>query len=81
MDIERFQLIDQNDISQIENHLKLGKILFIETSKFFAKFKNDIPTLQQTIQRIHSVSSQIGGSIGRVGPDVLVVTPNGWVEI
>jgi SepF-like predicted cell division protein (DUF552 family) len=81
MDIERFQLNDQTDLPQIESNLRLGKILFIETNRFFAKYKDDIPTLRQTIERLHAVSNQVGGSIGRVGDDVLVLTPNGWVEI
>lgn len=75
IEIKRSQLDDTKDITTIETDLKAGKILFIDTARFFAKYQQDIPTCRQIVEKMQTITHRIGGSLGRIGETTLVLSP------
>jgi len=79
--ISQRQLTDQKDISQIENDLKNGQILFLKTGKYFEQYQDEVIKLKTTMDFLKKICMKIGGSIGRIGPDLLVLTPNEKIKL
>ena len=77
--ISQRQLTDQNDLPQIENELKKGQILFLKTGQFFEQ--TEVIKLKSTIDFLKKTCANLGGSIGRIGPDLLVLTPNENIKL
>jgi len=77
--ISQRQLTDQKDLLQIETELKNGQILFLKTSKFFEQ--TEVIKLKTTIDFLKKTCANLGGSIGRIGPDLLVLTPNEKIKL
>ena len=79
--ISQRQLTDQKDLSQIENDLRANKILFLKTSQFFEQYQDEVIKLKQMIDQLKKICLNFGGSIGRIGPDLLVLTPNEKIKL
>jgi len=79
--ISQRQLTDQKDLSQIETELKSGQILFLKTSKFFEQYQDEVIKLKQMIDQLKKICLNIGGSIGRIGSDLLVLTPSEKIKL
>jgi len=79
--ISQRQLTDQKDLSQIENDLRANKILFLKTSQFFEQYQDEVIKLKQMIDQLKKICLNFGGSIGRIGPDLLVLTPNDKIKL
>ena len=79
--ISQRQLTDQKDISQIESDLRANKILFLKTSQYFEQYQDEVIKLKQMIDQLKKICLNIGGSIGRIGPDLLVLTPNEKIKL
>ena len=79
--ISQRQLTDQKDLPHIENDLKANKILFLKTSQFFEQYQDEVIKLKQMIDQLKEICLNIGGSIGRIGPDLLVLTPSEKIKL
>ena len=79
--ISQRQLADQKDLSQIETELKNGQILFLKTGKYFEQYQDEVIKLKTTMDFLKKICLNIGGSIGRIGPDLLVLTPNERIKL
>ncbi len=77
--ISQRQLTDQKDLSQIENDLRGGQILFLKTSQYFEQ--TEVIKLKTTIDFLKKTCANLGGSIGRIGSDLLVLTPNEKIKL
>lgn len=79
--ISQRQLTDQRDLSQIENDLKNGQILFLKTGQFFEQYQDEVIKLKSAIDQLKKICISFGGSIGRIGSDLLVLTPNEKIKL
>lgn len=79
--ISQRQLTDQKDLLQIENDLRGGQILFLKTSKYFEQYQDEVIKLKTTMDFLKKTCANLGGSIGRIGPDLLVLTPNEKIKL
>lgn len=79
--IAKVQLHDQKDVPQIKLDLENGKILFIDTKPLFQKYSHDLLVLKKTIDELRQVVIRRGGSIGRVGESILVLSPSDSIKI
>jgi len=79
--ISQRQLTDQKDLPQIESELKNGQILFLRTNNFFEQYQDEVIKLKQMIDQLKKICLNFGGSIGRIGPDLLVLTPNEKIKL
>ena len=69
------------DLTQIEKDLKAGKILFLQTTRFFSQFQEDVLTLKSTMEELKKIVATRRGTIGRIGSDILVLTPHQNVRL
>ena len=79
--ISQRQLTDQREISQIESDLKKGQILFLKTGQFFEQYQDEVIKLKGAMDQLKKICLSFGGSIGRIGPDLLVLTPNERIKL
>ncbi|MCF2141546.1 MAG: cell division protein SepF [Candidatus Lokiarchaeota archaeon] len=79
--IRKLDLQDQRDLRQISENLAKNRILFVQTKKFFEQHQNDLITLKNTMNQLKQICLRNGGSIGRVGDDILVLTPNPNIKL
>ncbi len=81
MFISKQQIRDQSDLPQIISTLEKGKIVFLDTQPLFAKHSDDVAILKKTIDNLRHVVIRRGGSLGRVGKSILVLSPRKNVKI
>ena len=79
--ISHVKLRDLKDLHRLKTELDNGNILFVDTAPFFHKFHNDMMVLRQTINDLHQVVIRKGGSVGRIGKKILVLSPLKQVQI
>ena len=79
--IERFDLTAKSDLGQIQSNLADGRVLFIDTQKFFEAYEGNVVVLKKTMDKLKKACIRMGGSIGRVGSDILVLTPGDRVKL
>ena len=79
--ISQYSLTSSEDLPRIEKDLKAGKILFLQTSGFFTQFEDNVLMLKSTIEELKKIVSTKRGTIGRIGADVLVLTPHNHVKL
>ena len=79
--ISQRQLTDQKDLPQIKSELKNGQILFLRTNNYFEQYQDEVIKLKQMIDKLKKICLNFGGSIGRIGPDLLVLTPNEKIKL
>ena len=73
--ISQQQLRDESDLHRLKLALENDKILFVDTKPLFKKYKNDVHILKKSIDELRKVVIRRGGSIGRVGKSILVLSP------
>ena len=81
MYILRRSLKEEADLSKIEASLRTGHIIFIETSKFFDLHQDDVVMLKRTMDQLKKISLRRGGSMGRIGKNLLILTPNSETKL
>ncbi len=81
MYISQYSLTSSEDLPKIEKDLKAGKILFLQTSRFFTEFEDNVLMLKSTIEELKKIVSSKRGTIGRIGADILVLTPHNHVKL
>jgi SepF-like predicted cell division protein (DUF552 family) len=73
--------LTSSDLPRIEKDLKAGKILFLKTSGFFTQFEDNVLMLKSTIEELKKIVATKRGTIGRIGSDILVLTPHNHVKL
>lgn len=81
MYISQYSLTCSEDLAKIEKDLKAGKILFLQTSGFFKQFEDNVLMLKSTIEELKKIVSTKRGTIGRIGADILVLTPHNRIKL
>lgn len=79
--IKKMELRDNHDIKKISQNLSLNRILFVQTKLYFEQHRDDIIVLRDTMNQLKKICTQNGGSMGRIGEDILVLTPNENVKL
>ncbi len=79
--IERFDLTEKSDIGHIQSNLAKGRILFVDTEKFFETYESNVVVLKKTLDKLKNACIRMGGSVGRIGKDLLVLTPGDQVKL
>jgi SepF-like predicted cell division protein (DUF552 family) len=79
IEIKKTFIENVEDLARIEADIQAGRILFVETNRFFAKFDENILVLKQTFEKLHRICAACGGSMGRIGDDILVLSPNSHI--
>ena len=72
--------MDHHDLAQVQSELNHG-ILFLNTAPFFAKYQHDVLTLKNTIDELKKMVLRKGGSVGRIGENILVLSPRKDVKL
>jgi len=78
--IKTNRLEDISDVVRIEQELKAGHIMIVQTDGFFERFEQDLTTLKASIDRLKDVCIRQGGNIARIGSDLLVLSPSSNVD-
>src|SRR5271157_1601622 len=79
--IKTRHLTDVVDLVRIEDDIRAGYVVFLETADFFDKYDQDIVQLKQSLDRLNALCRMQGGQIARVGEDILVLTPNSEITL
>lgn len=74
-----FRAIEQ--ISDIKRQLSNNKILIIDAKEVLESNKIEIQELEQGMNEIKTFLNNHGGSIGRIGDQYLILTPNSSIKI
>ena len=67
------------DLEMIQRDLQEGNIMVINTEKLLES--RSILELKRAIDRLRGSCQDLGGSIGRIGDQFLVITPNPYIRI
>lgn len=68
-----------NDIESIQRNLKNGNIMLLNTEKLLQT--RSILELKSAIDQLRRSCKELGGSIGRLGNNFLILTPNPFIRI
>ncbi len=79
--IKKIELRDEKDFKRIDRNLAQNRILFIQTKLYFENHQEDLVTLRNTMNQLKQICLRNGGSMGRVGGDILVLTPNPQIRL
>ncbi|MHA1522335.1 MAG: hypothetical protein ACTSVZ_02540 [Promethearchaeota archaeon] len=79
--IKKIELQDEHDFKKISKNLNQNRILFVQTKLYFESHRDDIITLRKTMNQLKQICLRNGGSMGRIGEDILVLTPNPQIRL
>ena len=77
--IRKYDFSNLNQVEDIKNQLLKRKILIINAKKVLEHV--DVSELKKCIEDLKSFLRENGGSMGRLGDDYLIMTPNANVKI
>ena len=79
--ITEYELTNQHELGQIEAKLQDGNILFVKTRNVFDLYQDEIVVLKNLFEKLQRVCNRYGGSMGRIGKNLLVLTPNKQIKL
>jgi SepF-like predicted cell division protein (DUF552 family) len=79
--ISQRDLSEEKELSQIETDLKGGKILLLNTEPFFELHQDNLVSLKNAMDQLKIMCSRVKGSIGRIGDNLLIITPNERIKL
>jgi SepF-like predicted cell division protein (DUF552 family) len=79
--ITKLDLRDERDLQQIARNLAQNRILFVQTKLYFEQHRDDLITLRNTMNQLKHICQKKGGSLGRIGDDILVMTPSPQIRL
>ncbi len=79
--IKKFAFSSINQIDDIKRELGRKRILIINAKSLFEANNTQIETVKKCIEEIKTFLKENGGSIGRIGDDFLIITPNSQIKI
>lgn len=77
--IRQYDLSNPNQIDDIKNQLMKQKILIINAKEILKNI--DVSELKGVIENLKSFLRENGGSLGRLGENYLIMTPNAHIKI
>ncbi|MFX1499900.1 MAG: cell division protein SepF [Promethearchaeota archaeon] len=77
--IRKYDFTNLHQVEDIKNQLLKRKILIINAKEILENV--DVSELKKGIEEIKTFLRENGGSIGRLGDNYLIVTPNAHVKI
>ena len=77
--IKMMEFSSLNDIEPIQRNLKNGNIMLLNTEKLLKS--RSILELKRVIDQLRGSCNELGGSIGRVGSNFLILTPSPFIRI
>ncbi|MDX1797155.1 MAG: cell division protein SepF [Candidatus Lokiarchaeia archaeon] len=77
--IRKYDFTNLNQVEDIKNQLLKRKILIINAKEILECI--DVSELKRTIEDLKSFLRENGGSMGRLGDNYLIMTPNANVKI
>ncbi|MFX1363289.1 MAG: cell division protein SepF [Promethearchaeota archaeon] len=77
--IRKYDFTNLHQIEDIKNQLLKRKILIINAKEILENI--DVSELKKGIEEIKTFLRENGGSMGRLGDNYLIVTPNAHVKI
>lgn len=79
--IKKYRFNSLEQVQEIKNQLLGRKILILNAQDILEKSKGKISELKNAIEELKSFVRENGGSIGRLGDQYLILTPNSHVRI
>ena len=79
--IKTFNLCSIEQVADIKKQLSKRKILIINAKELLERNAMPIEELRMAIDEIKKFLKRCGGSIGRIGGDLLILTPSPQVKI
>ncbi|MBD3196421.1 MAG: DUF552 domain-containing protein [Candidatus Lokiarchaeota archaeon] len=79
--IKKFDFLDLSQIDEIKTQLKNRRILIINAKEILEGGKIKLLELKQVIDELKTFLRSLGGSIGRIGDNYMILTPNSQVRI
>lgn len=79
--IKKFALTSVNQVEEIKTQLLKKRVLIINASDVLENKSIPIQELKSALDEIRSFLKQNGGSIGRIGDQYLIVTPNSHIKL
>lgn len=77
--IRKYDFSNPNQIDDIKNQLMKQKILIINAKEILKNI--DVSELKGVIENLKSFLRENGGSLGRLGENYLIMTPNAHIKI
>ncbi len=79
--IKQYELKAIEQVEDIKKQLRGRKILIINAKDLLEKQTLTIEELKHAVEQIKTCLSETGGSIGRIGDQFLILTPNSHIKI
>ncbi|TFF97590.1 MAG: cell division protein SepF [Promethearchaeota archaeon] len=79
--IQKFDLTSLSEIKDVKTKLMDRKILILNVKELLKKKEFQVLELKAAIDELKSFLSKNGGSMGRIGEHILILTPNQHVRI
>lgn len=79
--VTRSKLKSLDDIEKIKMDLERGYILILDASDLLKSNTLSVLELKRAIDQIRGFCKDMGGSIGRIGEEFLVITPDSSIKI
>jgi SepF-like predicted cell division protein (DUF552 family) len=79
--IKKYDLKALEQVEDVKKQLRGRKILIINAKELLENQTLTIEELKHAIDQIKASLSETGGSIGRIGDQFLIITPNSHIKI
>jgi SepF-like predicted cell division protein (DUF552 family) len=73
--------LTEDNFSQIQAELDNGHVIFLDCGAYIEKFQDDIVKIKDTIDALKKVCFHRGGAFGRIGTELLILTPNPQIKL
>ncbi len=70
-----------SEVDSIKRELAKGNVVFLDFSEFLEDDSNDTVDLKRGIEQLRGYCQETGGDIGRIGEELLILTPNKKIKI
>jgi SepF-like predicted cell division protein (DUF552 family) len=79
--IQKFDFTSLSQIKEIKSKLMDRKILILNVKELLNKEEFQVLELKEALDELKSFLHKNGGSMGRIGEHILILTPNSHVRI
>ncbi|MHA1820728.1 MAG: cell division protein SepF [Promethearchaeota archaeon] len=70
-----------DDVKEIIENLKKGYIMILNAKPLLNQTTSSVLELKRSIEQLRGFCNELGGSIGRLGEDMLIITPDSKIRI
>ena len=79
--IKTFPFKSLNQVADIQDDLRRGNILILDTLEFLSQGETAILEFKRGLEQIRGTVRELGGSLGRLGEQYIIATPNPHLKI